>query len=266
MTMYYTSLIIDIKSSREFSNSDRYKAQIKLLEIINCMNKVFGKSMLRKFEFSSGDSIQALFGKTIDALNCFYIMENMFFPFQIWAGIGIGPVNNEIFNSSSFTGSNMIDGESYHMAIQAVQECKHSIVNCRILSYEKGLDSINDALEIGCRLKYGLTYKQKEIYSLFSIIFPLLPIDKASIHLYEELIDIKIKDYKSSAPTISEIKNTFLEMNENREFYNKKYITKLVSPIANLLSVSNENIRKIREAGRFDLIKKAENIVLDMLK
>ncbi len=190
----------------------------------------------------------------------------MFFPYEIWAGIGIGTVNDKIIKSSSFTGSNMIDGESYHKAVQAITECKDSNVNCKVLSSENKMDDVNDILEICCRMKQEMTNKQLEIYSLFSIIFPLIPIDIEKKKQYEELLLIKINYYKPSEQTKKMINNTFEEMNEHREIYYKKYNTRLVYPIADLLCVSNENIRKIREAGKFDLIRKSENVVLNMLK
>ena len=57
----YTSMIIDIKKSRTYNESERFDIQEKLISIVKFANNYYKDDLVKKIEFSSGDSIQALF-------------------------------------------------------------------------------------------------------------------------------------------------------------------------------------------------------------
>ena len=61
MSINYAAIIMDIRHSRKYDEEQRFFIQDKLFSIIQFINKYYNKELVKKFEFSSGDSIQALF-------------------------------------------------------------------------------------------------------------------------------------------------------------------------------------------------------------
>ena len=61
MSQEYAALIIDLRNSRSYTDSDRFLIQTHMIRILDFLNKAFSGDILRTVEFSAGDEIQGLF-------------------------------------------------------------------------------------------------------------------------------------------------------------------------------------------------------------
>ena len=68
MSNNYAAIILDIQHSRTYDDEQRFYIQDKLFSIIQFINEYYSKELVKSFEFSSGDSIQALF-KDVSEIN-----------------------------------------------------------------------------------------------------------------------------------------------------------------------------------------------------
>ena len=96
MSANFAAIIIDIQHSRKYDDDQRFYMQDKLFSIIQFINEYYFKELVKKFEFSSGDSIQALFNNVSDAFSCYCFIRDLFYPYQVRCGIGYGKLNQRI--------------------------------------------------------------------------------------------------------------------------------------------------------------------------
>ena len=83
MSNNYAAIILDIQHSRTYDDEQRFYIQDKLFSIIQFINEYYSKELVKSFEFSSGDSIQALFKDVSDAFSCYCFIRNLFYPYQV---------------------------------------------------------------------------------------------------------------------------------------------------------------------------------------
>lgn len=117
MSREFAALIIDLKKSRMYSNRERYSIQYYLMDVINLLNKLYRKDIVRDVDFSAGDEIQGLFASP-EAAYLYYRMFSMWLhPVAFRAGIGVGGWDIQI-EAKGTTGQ---DGPAYHNARCAIE-------------------------------------------------------------------------------------------------------------------------------------------------
>lgn len=122
MPQNYTALIIDLKKSRGYSNEDRNHIQHFILEIVQLLNNLYSRELVREVDFSAGDEIQGLFYSP-EAAYLYYRMLSMWLhPVEIRAGIGVGGWDVQLDNKGT-TGQ---DGTAYHNARYAIKNADDS--------------------------------------------------------------------------------------------------------------------------------------------
>ena len=140
MSANFAAIIIDIQHSRKYDDDQRFYMQDKLFSIIQFINEYYFKELVKKFEFSSGDSIQALFNNVSDAFSCYCFIRDLFYPYQVRCGIGYGKLNQKILDKN-YHSTNILDGEAYHYAISALNDCK--LEKYRFLLYSNNEEKDN---------------------------------------------------------------------------------------------------------------------------
>lgn len=113
-----TVLLADLIQSRK--SADRYETQRRLLDVIEFLNQTYGHHLVKKVEVSSGDSFQGLFDRPSSAFLYLRIAQMLIYPDKVRAGIGLGSL---AYMDEAF-GSNLLDGEAYHYAREAVDEIR----------------------------------------------------------------------------------------------------------------------------------------------
>lgn len=280
MNSKYAAIIIDVYHSREFDDEHRFYIQDKLFSIIKFVNDYYVKEIVKNFEFSSGDSIQALFNNVADAFSCYWLIKNLFYPYQIRCGIGYGKINQRILDSN-YNSTNMLDGEAYHNAISALNDCKLEKY-CFLLysDYVEKDNLVNQIMRTIELLYMDHTNKQADVSNLFNLLYPLeikyegqnvnsnakFIIDKLKQNILSYEVDnISSIELKELFP--DEVRHSYLKKDKkNHEFFDLSFSTKLSSVCSILLNVSRQNIEKMRIAGKFDEIRKLECLVLDYTK
>lgn len=280
MSNNYAAIILDIKHSRTYDDESRFFVQEKLLSIVQFINEYYSKELVKSFEFSSGDSIQALFKDVSDAFSCYCFIKNLFYPYQVRCGIGYGKLNQMILDKNYYS-TNMFDGESYHYAISALNDCKLEKFGFLLYSGDDEKDDlVNQIMSTVELLNYDHTSKQADVFDLFNLFYPLdIKFEEQNIHQIANFIIDKLKHnvvtYDFDENTSNDIKDLlFDEVKDNyfrreEKFYKlfaPGFATKLNSICAMLLKVSRHNIEKIRALGKFDEIRKLECLVFDYMK
>ena len=281
----YAAIIIDIKDSRKMHNKDRIFAQDKLYDIIQFINAIYADVLIKKVEFSAGDSIQGLFKDLRNAFNAYLFIRNLFYPFQLRCGIGYASIRGFIDKKYNEFTTNMIDGRAYHLANEAILECKES-ENAFLVYSEYAKDDIlvNQIMHTVDLLLNEQTKNQADICNFFNLIYPInyhnLTIDTTKYCMY--LIDTLSKnhytynfstnneDLKLYIELMKEIyhntrKNQYDQQNmnyENHTFYEDMFPTKLDVLLADFLQTSRQNIAKIKQKSHADEIRKLELCVM----
>ena len=93
MSQEYAALIIDLRNSRSYTDSDRFLIQTHMIQVLDFLNKAFSGDILRTVEFSAGDEIQGLFSTGESAYLFYRFFSIWLYPVRIRAGIGIGNWN-----------------------------------------------------------------------------------------------------------------------------------------------------------------------------
>jgi len=96
----------------------RYEIQKKLVIVLKFLNRCFKEKLTREVEISSGDSFQGLFDTPDTAFLYIRIVQMLLYPTKIRAGIGVGKLD---YIDDTF-GSNLLDGEAYHNARNAIEK------------------------------------------------------------------------------------------------------------------------------------------------
>lgn len=277
MSDNYAAIILDIQHSRKYDDNDRFKVQDKLFSIIQFINKYYTKELVKVFEFSSGDSIQALFKDVSDAFSCYCFIRDLFYPYEVRCGIGYGKINQNIMDKDYYS-TNMFDGEAYHYAISALNDCKLEKYVFLVYSGNEEKDNlVNQIMRTVELLNFDHTNKQADVFDIFNLLYPLdIKYEGQNINKNAEFIIDKLKQnvlsYDFDMFTSNDIKELLL--NEVR-FHNYKidgkvhklfgpcFTTKMNSVCSVLLNVSRQNIEKMRTVGKFDEIRKLEHLVFE---
>lgn len=276
----YTSMIIDIKKSRTYNESERFDIQEKLISIVKFANNYYKDDLVKKIEFSSGDSIQALFKSAAGAFSCYCLIRNLFYPYQIRCGLGFGRINQR-FLDNDYRNSNMLDGEAYHFAIKALNNCKlynYCFLICsRDFEKDQLVNQIMSTVEL---FNLDHTPKQADVFNLFNVLIPLeIKTNNQNLNVNSHFIMNILKqnvlsyDFKEYTPKkikellLDEINyNLIIDDSENRGFFEPGFSTKINVICSILLGVTRQNVEKMRIAGKFDEIRKLEKIVLSNIK
>lgn len=281
MSTNYASIIIDIRHSRNYDDKQRSYIQDKLFSITQFINNYYRKELVKKFEFSSGDSIQALFKNACDAFSCYCFIKNLFHPFEIRCGIGFAEINENIFNRG-YESTNMFDGVAYHLAISALNDCKKN--NYEFLLYSKKAEEdrlVNQIMSTVELLNLDHTNKQADVFNMFNLLYPLEFKDKnkEEINYIVKYVINKLKQnvlsYKFDEITHQDIQNllwdevirNYLEKDDcSYKLFGDSFPTRMNYVCSVILDVTRQNIEKIRIAGKFDEIRKLDRLVLDYIK
>lgn len=282
--MKYVVMMIDIKHSKKLTEIERSNYQLKLYEIVKNVNDFFSLTLKEKITFSGGDSIQGVFTNAADALVSYYFIKYSFYPYEIRCGIGYGRINEYIVASKekynlTDVNSNFFDGDSYHMAIDALNECKKNNYEVIIKSNDLINDlTINQLLQAGNILESMMTIKQKEIFIIFNLLSPI-PIGDFFDYRYSPYVyyclSKSLVEYKfdsNNGLLITDLDSYFKNLNiEDRIINNKntlftepfsKYLNEFV---AKLIKVSRENVRQMVDKGKYNEIRKMQIVALSYL-
>lgn len=275
MSNNYAAIILDIQHSRKYDDDHRFYIQDKLFSIIQFINEYYEKKLVKVFEFSSGDSIQALFKDVSDAFSCYCLIRNLFYPYLVRCGIGYGKLNQRILEKD-YHSTNMFDGEAYHYAISALNDCKLEKYGFLLYSSDEEKDNlVNQIMSTVELLNLDLTNKQADVFDLFNLLYPLeIKYERQNINKNAEFIIDKLKqnvlsyDFeKFISDDIKELLfdevryNYFRREEKFHKLFGPRFTTKMNSVCSVLLNVSRQNIEKIRAVGKFDEIRKLECLV-----
>ncbi len=281
MNANFAAIIIDIRHSREYDDKQRFDTQDKLFSIIQFINNYYNKELVKKFEFSSGDSIQALFSNVCDAFSCYCFIKNLFYPFEIRCGIGFAEINENILNKN-YESTNMYDGPAYHLAISALNDCKKEKYEFLLYSKSEEKDClVNQIMRTAELLNLDHTNKQADVFNIFNLLYPLEFKDKnrEEIDYIVNYITDKLKEnvlsYKFDEIVHNDVKNLlWAEVLENyshrnqclHKLFDDIFPKKVNYACSAFLDVTRQNVEKIRCVGKFDEIRKLELLVFDFIK
>jgi hypothetical protein len=271
----YVALIADIKHSREMKEEERIGCQWKLFEIVNKLNEILSHSIYRKIVFSAGDSIQGLFYDMRGALYFRYLLKNLFHPFSVRCGLGVGTIYQiELGNESD---SNYLDGEAYHRATKALEVCKETEQDLLVQSENLENDVLlNQFFHTIMDLERKQTRKQRDVNVLINLLGPVLSdklIPSARRDEYagfiKELLPDIIKEYSLDTDRLQGFRfdpkdETGLIDTEKRIFYKEPISPNLHLEASKLLSVSRESVRQTVESGMMNEIRRLEIMVFVM--
>ena len=280
MNNNYAAIILDIQHSREYDDENRFYVQDKLFSIIQFINEYYSKELVKLFEFSSGDSIQALFKDVSDAFSCYCFIRNLFYPYQLRCGIGYGKLNQRIFDKNYYS-TNMFDGEAYHYAISALNDCKKVGYGFLIYSCNEEKDYlVNQIMSTVELLNFDHTNKQADVFDLFNLLCPMeIKYERHNFNKIAEFIIGKLEQnvmyydfdkfisYKIKDLLLEEVKYNYFKREEKfHKLFGPRFTTKMNNVCSKLLKVSRHNIEKIRDSGKFDEIRKLECLVFEYMK
>ena len=280
MSANFAAIIIDIQHSRKYDDDQRFYMQDKLFSIIQFINEYYLKELVKKFEFSSGDSIQALFNNVSDAFSCYCFIRDLFYPYQVRCGIGYGKLNQKILDKNYYS-TNILDGEAYHYAISALNDCKLEKYRFLLYSSNEEKDNlVNQIMSTVELLNLDHTNKQADVFDLFNLLYPLeIKYEGQNISKYAEFIIDKLKQNVLSYDfnkyfsneikelLFDEVRYNYFRREENfHKLFGPRFTTKMNSFCSVFLNVSRQNIEKMRAVGKFDEIRKLECLVLEYTK
>lgn len=280
MSANFAAIIIDIQHSRKYDDDQRFYMQDKLFSIIQFINEYYFKELVKKFEFSSGDSIQALFNNVSDAFSCYCFIRDLFYPYQVRCGIGYGKLNQKILDKD-YHSTNILDGEAYHYAISALNDCKLEKYRFLLYSSNEEKDNlVNQIMSTVGLLNLDHTNKQADVFDLFNLLYPLeIKYEGQNISKNAEFIIDKLKQNVLSYDfdkffsneikelLFDEVRYNYFRREENfHKLYGPRFTTKMNSVCSVLLNVSRQNIEKMRAVGKFDEIRKLECLVFEYTK
>ena len=279
MSDNYAAIILDIQHSRTYDDEKRFYVQDKLFSIIQFINEYYSKELVKLFEFSSGDSIQALFKDVSADFSCYCFIKNLFYPYQLRCGIGYGKLNQRILDKDYYS-TNMFDGEAYHYAISALNDCKKEGYGFLIYSCNEEKDYfVNQIMSTVELLNFDLTIKQADVFDLFNLLYPLeIKYEGHNLDRMAKFIFYKLKQnvlsYRFDKEASNFIKDVlfdegrydYFRKEKFHKLFDPQFSTKMNSVCSVLLNVSRHNIEKIRDVGKFDEIRKLECLVFEYMK
>lgn len=281
----YAAIIIDIKNSRKMIIQDRIDAQQKLIDIVEFINYIYQDVLIKELDFSAGDSIQGLFKNLRNAFNAYLFIRNLFYPFELRCGIGFASIDNFKSITRRKLTTNMIDGEAYHLAHQALIVSKETDNNFLLYStYFKSDILINQMMSTVDLLLKSQTANQANIGNIMNLLYPInyhnLIINISSYSRF--LINIMKENSNNHFNFSSELYCQLMEtidyasrknqredqnMDFNRRvFYESIFPTKLDVLISEFFNTSRQNISKIKQSGHIEEIRKLELSAMSYLE
>jgi hypothetical protein len=271
----YAALIIDIKNSRELKETLRVDCQEKLIKIIEDWNYLNKKMMMQKLVFSAGDSVQGLFNNLSEALECYFFVKNLLYPYQIRCGIGYGTIYNMFSNLEEINNSNYIDGESYHRAAESLELCRKNdyeiIINSSIIEADL---IVNQILHTVGMLEINQSSKQKDIFNIINILDPIvsvLPLFKEEGKLdLNKYLNKNIKHYNivnlSLVDNIDSSRFILRDFNQKPIFIKDPIDPSIHHYVSKLLAISRESVRQTVERGQMNEIRRLQIVSVIYLK
>jgi hypothetical protein len=280
MKKKYAAFILDIKNSKSMDEEVRGNCQKKLLKIVEFINNIFFIGLEEKIVFAAGDSVQGLFNNANNAVLSYHLVKHLFYPYEIRCGIGFGTINEiikTIKEEDKHLNSNFVDGNSYHLAINAINTAKEKNYNILIFSDNYKNDIvINQILHTCMTLELLQTPYQKDVFNMFNLLFPISYGNKQINSFYYDFV---IKFLKSNLQRYKIIKDKFYyddlylrisqylsknQIDDEKTFIKQGiFIDTLIPPSLNeysaqLLGVTRQNIEQKVEKGNFNEIRKLE--------
>ncbi len=183
----YTALMIDLKSSRGYTQEDRYEIQSYILAICDTLNRLFSPSLERAVAFSAGDELQGLFCQAEGAYHYVRLFRMLLHPVKIRAGIGVGSWDVQIDGE----GSTAQDGQAYHRARGAIVRAGNLDDTPVVFSSGSVQDHfINFAVEMESVLTQCYTLRQNELLLLTELLYPVATPGTVALAQLGELSDV----------------------------------------------------------------------------
>lgn len=164
----YVALICDIQNSKKLKEK-RKTCQLRLIEAIDEVNRVFQEELVFEFKIYNGDEFQGMLKTSKILLEVIYFLENQLYPLKINVGIGIGELDTKLMDLDTFTN----DGQVYHYARAALNEVKdlrvkkvniNSNIIFKMANLDKVLEkNINSIFSLSHIIRDGWTDKQVEV-------------------------------------------------------------------------------------------------------
>ena len=281
MEQKYAALIMDLRNSRSYSDSDRYLIQNHMIQAINFLNKAFYKNILRAVDFSAGDEIQGLFS-TAESAYLFYRLFSIYlYPIKIRAGIGVGTWNLQISNR----GTTSQDGQAYHYARHAINSTDDTEGYPALLYSNTQKDVVLNTIIGGAStISENLSVNQNQLFLATEILFPVYLDSEIEwpLDLIEELLTEKSRfDHKVFQSTrdlpFDHIDLTLDQLEPERthpkeNFYKQLkqgafFITSgkqrgIQSELANILAIKRQTVARSLDSGNIYI---ARNMALAAL-
>lgn len=187
----YASLIVDIRNSREYIQTERNEIQWYIKECISCLNYIFHESVKFDMVFSGGDEIQGLF-KSPEAAYLYFRLFNMLVsPVQVRAGLGVGEWN--IITDSKI--STEQDGPVYHNARYAIENVDDKLGYELLFYSEQRKDLyINSQINTATILTHKQSEYQNQLQLLTELMYPIInegSYDPDSLYKLKNIIRMK---------------------------------------------------------------------------
>lgn len=277
----YAALIMDLRNSRSYSDSDRYLIQNHMIQAINFLNKAFYKNILRAVDFSAGDEIQGLFS-TAESAYLFYRLFSIYlYPIKIRAGIGVGTWNLQISNR----GTTSQDGQAYHYARHAINSTDDTEGYPALLYSNTQKDVVLNTMIGGAStISENLSVNQNQLFLATEILFPVYLDSEIEwpLDLIEELLteknrfDHKVFQSNRDLPfdhidlTLDQLElerthpkeNFYKQLKQGAFFITSGKQRGIQSELANILAIKRQTVARSLDSGNIYI---ARNMALAAL-
>ncbi len=266
MSREFAALIIDLKKSRAYSNKERYSIQYYIMDVINLLNRLYRKDIVRDVDFSAGDEIQGLFASP-EAAYLYYRMFSMWLhPVEFRAGIGVGGWDIQIDGK----GTTWQDGPAYHNARYAIENADEAegypVLYC---SGHRSDITINTIIGGAASIMAKQSPYQNQLMLLTEFLFPICndfirsyevasPSDIAEILHRKNYLDHEYERFHRPLP-IDRITCDFIEVispinAEDIRYENEFFITSgrkrgIPTKLASMMDISRQMVDKALKAG-----------------
>ena len=281
MEQKYAALIMDLRNSRSYSDSDRYLIQNHMIQAINFLNKAFYKNILRAVDFSAGDEIQGLFS-TAESAYLFYRLFSIYlYPIKIRAGIGVGTWNLQISNR----GTTSQDGQAYHYARHAINSTDDTEGYPALLYSNTQKDVVLNTIIGGAStISENLSVNQNQLFLATEILFPVYLDSEIEwpLDLIEELLteksrfDHKVFQSNRDLPfdhidlTLDKLElerthpkeNFYKQLKQGAFFITSGKQRGIQSELANILAIKRQTVARSLDSGNIYI---ARNMALAAL-
>lgn len=170
MSRDYAALMIDLKRSRSYTKEDRNFIQYYIMGVIELLNALYCREIVREVDFSAGDEIQGLFASA-EAAYLYYRMFSIWLhPVEIRAGIGVGGWDVQIDRKGT-TGQ---DGPAYHNARSAIENADDSEgYPVLFFSGSRSDITINTIIGGAASMMAKQSAYQNQIMLIIELLFPI---------------------------------------------------------------------------------------------